>query len=1086
MNQNMSLSTIVLTIILSITFDGLSQQAPTGAPPANNTTSQASTGWYRGGNALINNANNIFGTLWNSPIYVQTSGLNRVTFFSTQGGMAPTWVDPLPFGGGMAINLDPANPIRNPLSLLHIGEHLQGNLTTGGGPQGGYRSWMKVGTFYGHRSDQLYVGMKPETSITGDRADAIINWGDNTNLSGNPITDGPDFLRVIFTAPRGVAGYNTYAAGNDGLEVMRFQHNGSVGIGNFYNDALFPYRNPSRRLEILSDKTTAAGNGTPILRMTHTQQNPASLANTGKFIDFEPRATGDLVIQAFDNTLTPTANRNFRQRYVGINTSNPGNTLEVNSQFSTPNTPNGTGGTGWAGLRFTDLNSTSVEQTNPGTGVLSVNAAGDVIYVPGSGPQGPVGPVGPAGPQGPAGGAIFFGDNGASRNPGSIIRLGDAYNTSLPPLNTFTPLTSDRQIRLGGNDLIFSGNGNVAIGLSHPDLPTERLDVNGNARFRNVPNLNAEYIMLGKINSGPNDIELSKLPFSGNTNQYLSGNGTWQTASGFGGACGTPATTGALNTNSRVNLNNNNFYFANLAITSTIGQNKVAVGANCSNPLPGKFNSYQKENTAVDLETIAIFGENRDVDLNDGGSFIGVNGWAIGVQTYRRIYNIGGSFLGYNSNFNVGVRGIAMDGIYSNASTITTSTGGEFLATSTSLSPIQRYNYGVKTHADGGSLAYGIYASSTNSLIPRAGYFNGLIEVNGQVIGSDQQFKDSIITISGGLKVLSQLKPVQYNYKTNGYEQFHFGSEKQYGFIAQQVQTILPDLVHNSKMPAQFDSTGTEISPEVSYKSLNYIAIIPINTQAIIELNQKVERATLSDESIKTNVQDLTGSLDKVLDMRGVSYDWDHSVHPELNLDSTNHIGFIAQEISQIDSRLTYLADDSLLHIEYDKVVPILAEAIQELNDSIVVRDSIINSQQSQINDLNNRLSQLENCLSGILPYLCQLSNSAIQANTPQSQEAIRSELSVRLSNRETIILDQNVPNPFAEQTVINFSIPESVQRAQIHFYDGQGKLIQSVDVKERGLGSLTVFGSDLSMGVYTYTLVADGQVAATKKMMKQ
>ena len=45
---------------------------------------------------------------------------------------------------------------------------------------------------------------------------------------------------------------------------------------------------------------------------------------------------------------------------------------------------------------------------------------------------------------------------------------------------------------------------------------------------------------------------------------------------------------------------------------------------------------------------------------------------------------------------------------------------------------------------------------------------------------------------------------------------------------------------------------------------------------------------------------------------------------------------------------------------------------------------------------------------------------------------------------------------------------------------------MQSVDVTERGLGNLTVFGSDLSTGVYTYTLVADGQIVATKRMMKQ
>jgi hypothetical protein len=30
-----------------------------------------------------------------------------------------------------------------------------------------------------------------------------------------------------------------------------------------------------------------------------------------------------------------------------------------------------------------------------------------------------------------------------------------------------------------------------------------------------------------------------------------------------------------------------------------------------------------------------------------------------------------------------------------------------------------------------------------------------------------------------------------------------------------------------------------------------------------------------------------------------------------------------------------------------------------------------------------------------------------------------------------------------------------------------------------------TVFANDLSSGIYTYTLVADGKIVATKKMMK-
>jgi hypothetical protein len=61
--------------------------------------------------------------------------------------------------------------------------------------------------------------------------------------------------------------------------------------------------------------------------------------------------------------------------YLG-NSPNPTATLEVNAWGAT------TAAGGSSGLRFTNLNSTSPTTANPGNGLLSVNANGDVIYVP--------------------------------------------------------------------------------------------------------------------------------------------------------------------------------------------------------------------------------------------------------------------------------------------------------------------------------------------------------------------------------------------------------------------------------------------------------------------------------------------------------------------------------------------------------------------------------------------------------------------------------------------------------------------------------------------------------------------------------
>jgi hypothetical protein len=94
--------------------------------------------------------------------------------------------------------------------------------------------------------------------------------------------------------------------------------------------------------------------------------------------------------------------------------------------------------------------------------------------------------------------------------------------------------------------------------------------------------------------------------------------------------------------------------------------------------------------------------------------------------------------------------------------------------------------------------------------------------------------------------------------------------------------------------------------------------------------------------------------------------------------------------------------------------------------------------------------------------------------------------MKVELSNSSTIVLNQNVPNPFAEQTTITMELPLEIKIAQILFHNNEGRLIQSVEIQDRGFSELTVYANDLSTGVYTYTLVTDGKIIASKKMIRQ
>jgi hypothetical protein len=193
-----------------------------------------------------------------------------------------------------------------------------------------------------------------------------------------------------------------------------------------------------------------------------------------------------------------------------------------------------------------------------------------------------------------------------------------------------------------------------------------------------------------------------------------------------------------------------------------------------------------------------------------------------------------------------------------------------------------------------------------------------------------------------------------------------------------------------------------------------------------------------------------------------------------MNLDSLQHIGFIAQEIAAIEPLLTFTDDSSLVHVNYDRVAPLLVESVKELDDKILAKDSIINHLQNEINTIKECLRTANIC------YGEGNKTSNLEPNNTINAK------SIELVNTNSIILQQNLPNPFSESTLINYNIPAEVSEAKLLFYDLNGHIIKELIIEERGESKLTVYGTNLKTGIYTYSLIADGELIATKKMVKK
>lgn len=956
----------------------------------------------------------------------------------------------------------------------------------------GHRTWMKTGITFTDNNDMSYFGLR-RVGTNYDVTETALVWADNSGT-----TSGPDDMVFRFNSGDNLTTYNSDYANSDdidGLHVARFAGTGHFGLGNTFGvnttgtpanlyvrpqsllHMSYQYRYVPATPQLYEDfgfmqityrrangaTTNLIGQGensTDGLRMGIDNQvfNYGNKQFLNGYLRWQELSS--FVIQTEDGG-APNIEQNERLRitsigaldsnyttlaYDGLRTPTNVTRISISEAGSNPLlrpksllhlgydygglftvqgyrkwmdlgmlTSNNKDHV-WLGLKPRDSLTTAVDAVNDrldavvawGTDreATSPAAVDNMRFIF-------TGHMFDANPEGAP---------STSYNGLEMMRLYPATVYTHPIYNSSGTQVDDEKSygRVGIGDFTLSGvNGN----------PTEKLDVIGNARLRYLPD--TTYMA---------DTTVQKIVMVDNDGVLR-----WRTSvpASFGAACA-DTINGKLQFDTKVDLNDHNLYFTR---NNVVGTNKMGLGYDCGTIMEAKLNVFSKNetwsgsfyvdgNSPVDvsanshqggvksiidstrtLNATAMYGYVAPNNYVTMGSQIGVKGEvdarsakeAIGVFGDASVLTptsgaLGGRFLSSGS-----AAGRAVQAQNSTVQTAGTYSGfgfgGDFNSITTfghivnsntgvggSATGNATVNIGVRGLASGnGTTNIGVYGEALSGGVNWAGYFEGNVYVSGSFGPSDQNLKENVVTMEHADSLLGLLNPVTFDFKVNDYPQLHLQSENQMGLIAQQVETVFPNIVKENTSPAQYDSVGTMIYPSVTFKT-----------------------------------------------------------------------------------------------VDYTKLIPVLISGHQEQARELHAKDSIIDSQQSQITDLNNRLTQLENCLSGILPYLCQLSQSAIQANTPEAQEEVRRNLNITLSNRSAIVLDQNVPNPFAEQTVINFSIPETVQKAQIHFYDGNGRFMNSVEVTERGIGSVTVFGSDLSTGIYTYTLVADGQVVATKKMMKQ
>jgi uncharacterized coiled-coil protein SlyX len=133
--------------------------------------------------------------------------------------------------------------------------------------------------------------------------------------------------------------------------------------------------------------------------------------------------------------------------------------------------------------------------------------------------------------------------------------------------------------------------------------------------------------------------------------------------------------------------------------------------------------------------------------------------------------------------------------------------------------------------------------------------FDGNILVNGTTYSSDQRFKQNINPINNALSLVNSIQGHTYEFKRKEFPDRNFSDKLQFGFIAQELLEVAPNLVHQE---------------EDGYYSVDYVAMVPVLVEAIKEQNDQVAELqnTLSQQQedinfLKAELTRLMGQLNQ-------------------------------------------------------------------------------------------------------------------------------------------------------------------------------------------------------------------------------
>ena len=151
-------------------------------------------------------------------------------------------------------------------------------------------------------------------------------------------------------------------------------------------------------------------------------------------------------------------------------------------------------------------------------------------------------------------------------------------------------------------------------------------------------------------------------------------------------------------------------------------------------------------------------------------------------------------------------------------------------------------------------------------------------------------------------------------------------------------------------------------------------------------------------------------------------------------------------------------------------------EQLEAENKAISDENKVIKTELESVKATNKAIKERLAALEARLGTANPAPTTAVGPSATAQDEGLKHKV-------RGAVLYQNTPNPFDENTVVRYVLPEGTQRASILIYNMNGEELMTYDHLQ-GNSELEINGGILKAGMYLYSLIADGKEVDTKRMI--